>query len=153
MKMKQEAPNIYEQISAAVDSGDRQRLTDIFRQQLASYGGCDNQINYSANILEASINAARKDPRKMRREMLNEMLAVQGMLAHRAQEGLLAAIRQHDKETRGKRAWGDLPDEIADIWLARYGRISSEVRTTIKLLQQLDTPPAPAPGPTNVGPS
>jgi len=89
----------------------------------------------------------------MQRELLNEMLAVQGMLAHRAQEGLLAAIHQHDKDARGRHPWGDLPDEVADIWLARYGKISSEIRVTVKLLQQLDAPPAPAPVTPNVGPS
>ena len=151
--MKQESQNIYEQISDAVDSGDRQQLTEIFRRQLASFDGCEYQSNFSSNILEASINAARKDPHKLERELLNEMLAVQGMLAHRAQEGLLAAIRQHDKDARGRHPWGGLPDEVADTWLARYGKISSEIRTTVKLLQQLDAPSAPATGTPNVGPS
>ena len=148
--MNQKEPTFYEQVSTAVDAGDRQKLTEIYRRQSASYAG--NQSAYSSQVLETTLNAARKDPNKFQRELLIENLSVMAMLAHRVQEELMVSIKQHDN-VMCRSTWGGLPDQVADILLPRYGKISSEIRTTVKLLQQLDAPPAPATGPTNAGQS
>ena len=143
--MKQKAPTFYEQVSEAVDAGDRQLVSNLYRDKIARYGMYGaNRANLSEEILEASENAAKKDPRKFQQDILAEVLAMQTMLLHRVEQSIRTAIAQHDKNDRGVHPWGYLEPEIADELLPRYARITTEIFTTMKMIKKLASPPAPA---------
>ena len=136
-------PNFYEQVSAAVDSGDRQQISNLYRDNIARYGSFGaNRANLSEEILEASANAAKKNPRKFQQDMLAEILAMQSMLLHRVSEHIRTAIARHDKEDRGFHPWGNLPEDVTGELLPRFARISAEVMGTVKMLRKLESPPA-----------
>ena len=149
--MKPDAPTFYEQVSEAVDAGDRQRVSNLYREQMARNAGVSSyQANFSAVMLEVSENAAKKDPRKFQHDMLAEILAVQSMLLHRVSEHIRTAIARHDKEYSGFHPWGNLPADVTDELLPRYARITTEIFNTMKMIKKLASPPVPAGTTANV---
>ena len=129
-----------EKIAEAVANGDRDGLTTIYRKRLRAYGP-SGQGSYSPQIFEATINAAKADPKKLQQDMLAEILSMLSMLAHRVREEILAGIRKHDDGSNGTKPWGWLPPAVADVLLPRYGKLVAEIRTTIKLMSSLESPP------------
>ena len=141
MEMPEKQLTFYEQVAAAVASGDRQRVTELYREHRPTrnaYRGYREML--SSEILEASIVAAKKNPGTFQREVLVEILAMQAMLLHRVGESIQVAIQEHDQLDGGGLPWGWLPPAVADEMLPRYGKIASEVAGTIKLLQRLESP-------------
>ena len=150
--MKQKGPNFYEQVSKAVDAGDRQLVSNLYRENIARYGSFGaNRANLSEQILEASVNAAKKNPQVFHQDLLAEILAVQSMLLHRVEQSIRTAIAQHDKNDREVHPWGYLEPEIADELLPRYARITQEIFATLKLIKKLASPAAPAGAPAPAG--
>lgn len=139
--MKKKELSQTEQIAEAVANGDRERLTTIYRKQFRAYGqsghGC-----YSPQIFEATMTAAKADPKKLQQDMLAEILSMLSMLAHRVREGILAGVKKHDDASNGSRPWGELPPLVADVLLPRYGKLVAEIRTTVKLMNALESPSA-----------
>ena len=86
------------------------------------------------------MNAARKDPKKMQRDLLTSIMATQSMLLHRAQAQILSYIHEDDRRHNGARPWGQLSPEITDELLPRFGKISDEIRVTIRLMNSLEAP-------------
>ena len=141
--MKKVEFNIREEIAAAIKSGDRRRLADLYRQQGSLYGDNYFAPEMSWNMLEATEQAAKLNPGKLQRDIVLEILSMQGMLLHRVDEAIRLAMARHDKDYTGPQPWGWLPPSITDELLPRYGKLSAEVFGTIRLLQKLDAPPAP----------
>ena len=137
--MKELSP--MEKIAKAVANGDRDGLTAIYRKRLAAYGQSGNG-SYSPQIFEATMNAAKADPKRLQQDMLAEILSMLSMLAHRVREEIIAGIRKHDDASNGIHPWGWLPPAVADELLSRYGKLVAEIRTTIKLMSSLESPPA-----------
>lgn len=138
MRKKEQSP--MEKIAEAVANGDRETLTTFYRKRMRTYGqsghGC-----YSPQVFETTMNAAKADPKKLQQDMLAEILAMLSMLAHRVREGILAGIKKHDDASNGSRPWGELPVSVADVLLPRYGKLAAEIRTTVKLMNSLESPP------------
>lgn len=140
------AQSFYEQVDAAVEAGDRQLLTQLYEEKFTGFISYINLSGYSAQVLEAELNAARRDPKKMQRDLLTSIMAMQSMLLHRAQAQILSYIHEDDRRHNGARPWGQLSPEITDELLPRFGKISDEIRVTIRLLNALDSPKTAAPG-------
>ena len=134
---------ITEEIAAAVKNGDRRRLADLYRQQGSLYGDnyCAREMSWK--MLEATEQAAKLNPAKLQRDLVLEILSMQGTLLHRVDEAIRLAMLRHDKDYRGEKPWGWLPPSITDELLPRFGKISAEVSATIRLLQKLDAPAEP----------
>ena len=138
--MKQTEFNLRDEIAAAVKNGDRRRLADLYRQQGSLYGDNYYAREMSWNMLEATEHAAKLNPGKLQRDLVLEILSMQGMLLHRVDEAIRLAMMRHDKDYTGPQPWGWLPPSITDELLPRFGKISAEVFATIRLLQKLDAP-------------
>ena len=132
---------ITEEIAAAVKNGDRRRLADLYRQQGSLYGDnyCAREMSWK--MLEATEQAAKLNPAKLQRDLVLEILSMQGTLLHRVDEAIRLSMARHDNDYTGAQPWGWLPPSITDELLPRYGKIASEIAGTIKLLQRLDNPP------------
>ena len=143
--MKKVEFNLPEEIAAAVKNGDRRRLADLYRQQGSLYGDNYYAREMSWKMLEATEQAAKLNPGKLQRDIVLEILSIQGTLLHRVDEAIRLAMLRHDKNYTGEQPWGWLPPSITDELLPRFGKISAEVFATIRLLQKLDAPPAPNP--------
>ena len=141
--MKQPEFNLTEEIAAAVKNGDRRRLADLYRQQGSLYGDNYYAREMSWNMLEATEHAAKLNPGKLQRDLVLEILSMQGTLLHRVDEAIRLAMLRHDKDYRGEKPWGWLPPSITDELLPRFGKISAEVSATIRLLHKLDAPAEP----------
>ena len=134
-------PSFKTQLAEAVENGEPRRVAELYREYRSprdAYRGYRESL--SAEILEASITAAKKDPGKFQRDVLIDILAMQAMLLHRVGESIQVAIQENDQLDGGGLPWGWLPNEVGDILLTRFGKIASEVAGTIKLLQRLDGP-------------
>ena len=139
--MQEKQLTFSEQVAMAVENGDRQRVAELYREHRPArnaYRGYRESL--SAEILEASIVAAKRNPGTFQREVLVEILAMQAMLLHRVGESIQVAIQEHDQLDGGGMPWGWLPSTVADEMLPRYGKIASEAASTIKLIQRLDSP-------------
>ena len=132
--------SFYEQVDAAVEAGDRQLLTQLYEEKFTGFTSYINLSGYSAQVLEAELNAARKDPKRMQRDLLTSIMATQSMLLHRAQAQILSYIHEDDRRHNGARPWGQLSPEITDELLPRFGKISDEIRVTIRLMNSLEAP-------------
>ena len=139
MRKKEFSP--MEMIAEAVANGDRETLTTFYRKRMRACGQ-SGYGSYSPQIFEATMNAAKADPKKLQKESLAEILAMLSMLAHRVREGILAGIKKHDDASNGSRPWGELPASVADVLLPRYGKLAAEIRTTVKLMNSLESPSA-----------
>ena len=142
--MKQPEFNLTEEISVAVKNGDRRRLADLYRQQGSLYGDNYYAREMTCNMLEATEKAAKLDPGKLQRDLVLEILSMQGTLLYRVDEAIRLAMARHDRDYRGEKPWGWLPPTITDELLPRYGKLTSEVFTTIRLLKKLDAPTSSA---------
>lgn len=134
-------PSFEKQLAEAVENGNPRRVAELYREYRSprdAYRGYREHL--SAEILEASITAAKRNPGKFQRDVLIDILAMQAMLLHRVGESIHVAIQENDQLDGGGLPWGRLPDEVGDVLLSRYGKISSEVAGTIKLLQRLESP-------------
>ena len=143
--MKQPEFNLPEELAAAVKNGDRRRLADLYRQQGSLYGDNYYAREMTCNMLEATEKAAKLDPGKLQRDLVLEILSMQGTLLYRVDEAIRLAMARHDRDYRGEKPWGWLPPTITDELLPRYGKLTTEIFATIRLLQKLDAPPAPNP--------
>ena len=134
-------PSFEKQLAEAVENGDPRRIAELYREYRSprdAYRGYREHL--SAEILEASINAAKRNPGTFQREVLVEILAMQAMLLHRVGESIQVSIQEHDQLDGGGLPWGWLPPAVADEMLPRFGKIASEVAGTIKLIQRLESP-------------
>lgn len=134
-------PSFEKQLAEAVKNGDPRRVAELYREYRSprdAYRGYREHL--SAEILEASITAAKRNPGKFQQDVLIDILAMQAMLLHRVGESIQVAIQENDQLDGGGLPWGRLPDEVGDVLLTRYGKIAAEVAGTIKLLQRLESP-------------
>lgn len=134
-------PSFEKQLAEAVENGNPRRVAELYREYRSprdAYRGYREHL--SAEILEASITAAKRNPGKFQQDVLIDILAIQAMLLHRVGESIQVAIQENDQLDGGGLPWGRLPDEVGDVLLSRYGKITSEVAGTIKLLQRLESP-------------
>ena len=138
--MRKKNMSSVEMIAKAVANGDRETLTAFYRKRMRAYGQSGHG-SYSPQIFEATMNAAKADPKKLQQDVLAEILAMLAMLAHRVREGIMSEVKKHDDVSNGTRPWGDLPPSVADVLLPRYGKIVAEIRTTVKLLDSISSPP------------
>ena len=141
--MKKVEFNLPEEIAAAVKNGDRRRLADLYRQQGSLYGDNYYARQMTWNMREATEQAAKLNPGKLQRDLVLEILSMQGTLLYRVDEAIRLAMLRHDTDYRGEKPWGWLPPSITDELLPRYGKLTAEVFGTIRLLQKLDAPPVP----------
>ena len=141
--MKQPEFNLTEEIAAAVKNGDRRRLADLYRQQGSLYGDNYYAREMTCNMLEATEKAAKLNPGKLQRDLVLEILSMQGTLLYRVDEAIRLAMARHDRDYRGEKPCGWLPPTITDELLPRYGKLTSEVFTTIRLLKKLDALSSP----------
>lgn len=146
--MSTRQPSYHDQFTDAVAAGDLDRLRELYDREKAGFGYIMNKERITPRMLETTINAARRDPDKLQRDILLQILSVQYTLLDRVETGIFDMIADADK--RGH-PYGEIPDKVASELLPRYARISSEIFATLKLIKKLASPAAPAGAPAPAG--
>ena len=142
--MKDYYSNQQKELAAAKESGDFEKISDIYRWNFYSLKSGADVSGFSADMFKGLRNAAKANPRAMQQSILNDILAFQGMLLHRVTEETMKAISNFDQNPPGYETLGKLPNEVTEVLLPRYARLTSEIFATIKTLKKIEAVPIPA---------
>ena len=142
--MKDYYSNQQKELAAAKESGDFEKISDIYRWNFYSLKSGADVSGFSADMFKGLRNAAKANPRAMQQGILNDILAFQGMLHHRVTEETMNAISNFDRSPPSYDTLGKLPKEITEVLLPRYARLTSEIFATIKTLKKLEAVSIPA---------
>ena len=142
--MKDYYSNQQKELAAAKESGDFEKISDIYRWNFYSLKSGADVSGFSADMFKGLRNAAKANPGAMQQRILSDILAFQAMLLHRVTEETMNAISNFDRSPPSYDTLGKLPKEITEVLLPRYARLTSEIFATIKALQKLETVSIPA---------
>ena len=142
--MKDYYSNQQKELAAAKESGDFEKISDIYRWNFYSLKSGADISGFSTDMFKGLRNAAKANPRAMQQSILNDILAFQGMLLHRVTEETMNAISNFDRSPPSYDTMGRLPKEITEVLLPRYARLTSEIFATIKTIKKLEVVSIPA---------
>lgn len=142
--MKDHFSDQQKELAAAKESGDFEKISDIYRWNFYALKSGADISGFSADIFQALRNAAKANPRAMQQSILNDILAFQAMLLNRVTEETMNAISNFDRSPPSYDTMGRLPKEITEVLLPRYARLTSEIFATIKTIKKLEAVSIPA---------
>lgn len=124
----------------AAEAGDLDRLRTLHHEEM-SYGTtiCRKGL-FTVCMLEAVCNAAISNPDKLQRDILCRILSLQYSLLDRVDIAIRDQIIDHDQRGYAK---NEIPECVATELLPRYGKITSEIFLTMKMLKKIADPPTP----------
>ena len=142
--MKDHYSNQQKELAAAKESGDFEKISDIYRWNFYVLKSGADISGFSADMFKGLRNAAKANPGAMQQRILSDILAFQGMLLHRVTEETMNAISNFDRSPPSYETIGKLPKEVTEVLLPRYARLTSEIFATIKTLTKLEAVSIPA---------
>jgi len=130
-----------DEYAQAVEAGDLDRLRELFHNEKSCFGFIFEKKAVTPLVWATTLNAARRDSVKLQRDILHRILCMQSTLLDRVETKITDEIAAFD--ARGH--FNELPEIVTNELLPRYGKIASEIFGTMKLLQKIESPSAPAP--------
>lgn len=144
--MKTSRQSYGEQLDAAVEAGDLETVRTLIQDEKTLFGYVSSEHKLTPLLFQTMRNAGKRDPVKLQRDILHRILAVQYMLLDRVETGIHEKIADYDG--RGYPP-SHVPEDVASELLPRFGKITSEIYSTMKMLKKIESPPAPAVPPSS----
>ena len=131
MSMKQK--RLCDEYVEVIDAGDLDKLRALHQGGNPFMGYAMAGNAGTPRIFATALNATKKDPIKLQRDIVARILCMQFTLLERVEKDIFDIIGKYDSRHNGY----ELPGVVTSELLPRYGKISSEIFTTMKMFRKI----------------